>query len=123
MTKKEFYDKWLCAFAANISKEDMEKYIVSYGNYIWHAFSWELLDKNDYLAGDAAREAYDSIDKSDAIYLRWFDDDRARNLSAELYTAKALDDLHEVYVVSRDFKWTYIKTHECDLCGPYFMKR
>lgn len=123
MTKNEFYDKWLSAFASGISQEDREKYIVSYGNYIWHAFSWELLDKSDYLAGDAAREAYDSIDKNDAICIRWFDDEWTENLSAEFCTARALDAQHEIYVVSRDFKWTYIKTHENDQCGPYFMKR
>ena len=123
MTKNEFYDKWLNVFAANISQEDREKYIVSYGNYIWHAFSWELLDKNVYLVGDAAREAYDRIDKSGAVYLRWFDDEQTAELSEDLRTAQALEALHEVYVVSRDFSWTYIKTHERDLCGPYFMKR
>ena len=123
MTKNEFYDKWLSVFASGISKEDMEKYIVSYGNYIWHAFSWELLDKSAYLVGDAARAAYDSIDKSDAICLRWFDDDQVQEISEDLCKAKALDDQHEIYVVSKDFTWTYIKTHEHDLCGPYFMKR
>lgn len=123
MTKNEFFNKWLSVFAANISKEDVEKYIVSYGNYIWHAFSWELLDQNDYLVGDAAREAYDSIDKSDAICIRWwFDDDRTEDLPCDLHTAEALEKLTEVYVVSKDFQWTYIKTHE-SACGPYFMKR
>ena len=123
MTKNEFYDKWLSVFASGISKEDREKYIVSYGNYIWHAFSWELLDKSEYLVGDAAREAYDSMDKGDAVCLRWFDDDRTQELSEDLHTAKALDNQHEIYVVSKDFSWTYIKTHEYDACGPYFMKR
>ena len=123
MTKNEFYDKWLSVFAANISQEKKERYIVSYGNYIWHAFSWELLDQKDYLVGDAAREAYDHIDKSGAVYLRWFDDEQTQALPADLHTAHSLEALHEVYVVSRDFSWTYIKTHECDLCGPYFMKR
>ena len=123
MTKNEFYDKWLSVFASGISKEDMEKHIVSYGNFIWHVFSWELLDKSAYLVGDAARAEFDSIDKSDAICLRWFEDDWAQELTDDLCTAKTLDGQHEIYVVSKDFTWTYIKTHERDLCGPYFMKR
>lgn len=84
---------------------------MSYGNYIWHAFSWELLDKNDYLSGDAAKEAYNSIDKSIAICIRWFEDDQTENITCNLHTAEALDDLTEVYVTSSDFSWTYIKTH------------
>ena len=28
----------------------------------------------------------------------------------------------EFYVISNDYSWTYIKTHEGDLCGPYFLK-
>ena len=39
-----------------------------------------------------------------------------------LNTAEALDDFVEIYVVGKDFKWTYIKTHE-DMCGPYFMRK
>jgi len=27
-----------------------------------------------------------------------------------------------LYVVAKDYSWTYIKTHENDLCGPYFMR-
>ena len=50
-------------------------------------------------------------------------DDQVQEISEDLCKAKALDDQHEIYVVSKDFTWTYIKTHEHDLCGPYFMKR
>ncbi len=30
-----------------------------------------------------------------------------------------MDD--DVYVVDKDFKWTYLKTYET-MCGPYFAK-
>ena len=32
------------------------------------------------------------------------------------------EKLNEFYVVAKDYSWTYIKTHEGDLCGPYFMR-
>ncbi|MBE6729455.1 MAG: DUF4275 family protein [Ruminococcaceae bacterium] len=32
----------------------------------------------------------------------------------------ALNDIVEIYVVCKDFRWTHIKTHE-GICGPYFM--
>ncbi len=120
MTKEAFYSKWMKSFAADISEKDIQKYVVSTGNYIWHIFSWKLLNDNLYLTGNAAREAYDKIDKSGAVYIEWFDDGHIKDMGINLNTAKALDKFVEVYVVSKNFEWTYIKTHE-STCGPYFM--
>ena len=80
-----------------------------------------MLNDNKYLKGNEAKEAYDTIDKKGAIYIEWFEDKHSKDILWNLNTAKALDDLVEVYVVGKDFKWTYIKTHE-NMCGPYFMK-
>ena len=44
-------------------------------------------------------------------------------LSSEYDTAEKIDQkLTEFYVVAQDYSWTYIKTHEGDLCGPYFLR-
>ena len=51
----------------------------------------------------------------------WFEDDETKKLTTKLSTAKALDEMTEIYVIDSDFSWTYIKTHE-SMCGPYFMK-
>ncbi len=113
---------WLEHFAKFVSKNDIEKYVASYGNYIWHVFSWNLLDEKTFLVGDAAKKAYDEIDKGNALYIEWLqDDDCTKNLDRELYTSASLAQMDEVYVVASDFSWTYIKTHE-ECCGPYFMK-
>ncbi len=85
-------------------------------------FSWELLPQNVYLTGDAARKAYNAADKKDAEYIEWFEDDRTKKVTLEQKTAEQLEEYIEVYVVSKDFKWVYMKTHEGDCCGPYFMK-
>ena len=122
MTKEEFYTKWLQTFAIDVSEKDIKKYVQSTGNYIWHIFSWELLNESQYLSGPQAKEEYDKIDKKDAIYIEWFEDNHTKDITWPLSMAKTLDNLVEVYVVDKDFKWTYIKTHE-SMCGPYFMKR
>ena len=122
MTKEEFYNRWMETFANSIPKKDIIKYVKSTGNYIWHIFSWELLTEKHYLVGEKAREAYDRIDKNGAFYIEWFEDEQTKDMILNLSTAKNLDDLVEVYVVVRDIKWTYIKTHE-SMCGPYFMKK
>lgn len=121
MTRDEFYNKWLKRFAEGISKENIERYVVSTGNYLWHVFSWELLDEERFLVGDSAKDAYNKIDKDNAIYIDWFSDDDAGALPHELSEAEALDQMSEVYVAAPDFSWTYIKTHEI-MCGPYFMR-
>ena len=123
MTKNEFYDDWLKNFASDIPKKDIEKYVRATGNYIWHVFSWKLLDEKQYLVGDAARKAYDKINKNEAYCIEWFKDKVTKKLSLDLYSAKALDELVEVYVTGKNFEWTYIKTHENDWCGPYFMNK
>lgn len=122
MTKNEFYTKWLQVFASTVSKRDLECYVQATGNYIWHVFSWELLDASAYLTGDEAKKAYDRASKRDAIYFEWFEEDQTNALPWEQYAAKALDECTEIYVVGKDFEWTYIKTHD-SMCGPYFMKR
>ena len=37
-------------------------------------------------------------------------------------TSVSLDALagQDVYIVAKDFSWTYVKTHETGWCGPYF---
>ena len=121
MNKDEFYRNWLKTFAAGISTDDLEKYVVSTGNLIWHIFSWELLDKSRYLSGDQAKTAYNEVCKQDAMYLNWFSDDETQNIDVHTNSAEALDGMYEVYAAAKDFSWTYIKTHET-MCGPYFMK-
>ena len=121
MNKNEFYAKWLEHFSAGISKRELEKHVLATGNYLWHVFSWELLEDNRFLMGDQAREAYDEIDKRGAIYIEWFEDEKTHDITRNLNTALDLDKKVEVYVVASDFSWTYIKTHE-SMCGPYFMK-
>ena len=110
-------------FASGISKEDIKKYVVSTGNYIWHVFSWKLLPEETYLVGDEARRAYDAADKKNAMYIDAFGDGVCKALDDKYEKAASLEVLTEVYVVAKDFSWTYIKTHEEDFCGPYFCRK
>ena len=123
MKLKKFENCWLEHFAAGISKECIEKYVVATGNYIWHIFSWKLLPEETYLVGDSARDAYDMADKNDAVYIEPFGEGITKALEREYESAASLDALTEVYVAAKDFSWTYIKTHENDLCGPYFCRK
>ena len=119
MTLNEFEKRWLAAFAEGISKKQLEKYVVSRGNHIWHLFSWELLPEGSYLKGDAAREAYDHIshyERDSALFIEPFGKRHPESFSMtwQESSAQQLDQRTEIFVVAEDFSWTYIKTHEGD---------
>lgn len=124
ITKEEFIHQWLQHFAKEIPKDKLQKYVTN--QYIWHIFSWKLIGADCYLSGDAARLAYDNVDKSNCIFCETFGG-RGKGVTEVLLNAysssKSIDSqVTELYVVAKDYSWTYIKTHEGDFCGPYFMK-
>ncbi len=123
----EFKKKWLEVFAAGIPQKEIEEHVLStgkYRNFIWHIFSWQLIPQESYLMGEEARRAYMEVDKSDAIFIEPFSKTDSRPLLPILKNPHAVDFLCvEVYNAAKDFSWTYIKTHERDLCGPYFCRK
>ena len=122
MSKERFINQWLRHFAKDVNKKSREKCFVN--DFIWHIFSYELLEKGTYLVGDAARAAYDDAEKNDCIFCDMYGQNGVSDkMLAEYSSSKEIDSkIIELYVVSKDYSWTYIKTHENDLCGPYFMK-
>ncbi len=122
MAKQKFINQWLRHFAQGINKSQYEKYVKD--QYIWHVFSWELIKPDGLLTGDAARQAYNEAVKTDCIFCDMFNNGGVTDKFSPQYdTAEKIDEnLTEFYVVAKDYSWTYIKTHECDLCGPYFLR-
>lgn len=89
---------------------------------MWHIFSWG--EKADF-EGDDARRAFDSLDYEKAIRFHGgFSCEIADISVTEKLTAAEIDDDPEsdIYIVAEDFSWTYVRTHERGLCGPYFRK-
>lgn len=89
-----------------------------YSDYLWHAFSFELLDG---LCNDDARTALNNVENREVILLSNWDDTGFHISDASALTASNLEEIDDVVVTSVDFKWTYAKTHESAL-GPYFFK-
>ena len=120
-TKEKFIKKWLDTFVPNMTKTVYKSIIEN--QYIWHAFSFGFID--NYLVGKDARNAYDLIDKTDAIVFQLWDNyNTTKKMSEKFNNSKKLDLLPETYVVASDFSWSYISTHENDRqgLGPYFVK-
>lgn len=122
MTKQKFINQWLRHFAKDVAKDQLEKYVKD--QFIWHIFSWELIKPSNLLTGDEARQAFDQIPKDECLCCELYGDGGVTDkLLAQYDTAEKIDrSTTEFYVVAKDYSWTYIKTHEIEQCGPYFLR-
>lgn len=121
MSKEKFTNQWLRHFAPSVSKDQIEKYVRN--GCLWHIFSFDLLPRESFLVGDDARAAYNAVCDEDCIFCDVYGSGVTDKRKDAYWTASSIDEaVTELYVVSKDYSWTYIKTHE-ELCGPYFMKR
>ena len=120
MNHYELAKKWLSVFGADVEPELVQERVTSYGNYLWHLFTWGNVP---CLEGADARKAFDSLSFTEAI--RFYDgyDNHIENITeVGKLSAEELDQDfgNDVYIVAKDFSWTYVRTHERDCCGPYF---
>jgi len=123
MSDDELMKKWLSAFGKNVDKGLIEEHVTSYGNLLWHLFTWGEVP---CLQGEEARKAFDDLQYEEAI--RFYDGyaSHIEKVSAiGKVSAKAVDKDRgsDVYIVAKDFSWTYVRTHEIGICGPYFCQR
>ncbi len=123
MTKQKFINQWLRHFASELTKDQIKKYATD--QFIWHVFSYKLIEGDELLIGDNARKAFNQAIKADCFCCDMYNGNGVTNkLPHQFNTAEKIDaELNEFYVVANDYSWTYIKTHNGDLCGPYFFKK
>lgn len=119
-------ERWLDAFAAEVSEADLGRYVLAGGNYLWHIFSWKLVP---CLEGDAALRALAEAEETE-LYLFYSEyppqgTARVRPISREEAMSVPVPESHagtDWYLVDREFTWTFVHTHERE-CGPYFCRR
>ncbi len=123
MTKQKFTNQWLRNFAQDLTKDQLEKYVKN--QYIWHVFSYNLITPPELLTGDSARQTYNEMPKTDCIFCDMYNNCGVTDKLSDQYdTAEKIDvGLTEFYVVAKDYSWTYIKTHEGNSYGPYFLRK
>ena len=107
--------RWLEVFGAGVDPKIMAERVLDACNYYWHIFSWGEVP---CLEGEEARAAFDALEYGEA-YVFW---DFAPHMETiPKTTAAELDrGTSDVYVVDREFQWTYVHTHEDGWMGPYF---
>lgn len=113
--------QWEDNFANHIStNEKKDIFLKDSCGYLWHLFSYE---KRTCLQGEEANKAFNSIPK-DSCYVFYQRSNRALLLeSASSFSADDLMEELDIYIVDKEFNWTYIKTHETGYLGPYFSLR
>ena len=119
-TIKAVRERWLDTFAADVYENDLGKYVLAGGSYLWHIFSCNLVPS---LAGDDARKALAELPDVECyrFYKEYPPQDQPRIKAISMSEVSSLPDELDWYLVDKDFTWTYVHTHEED-CGPYFAK-
>ena len=122
MNNRELIDKWISVFGKDVDKKMIADHVTSSGNLLWHLFTWGNVS---CIKGDDARIAFDKLQYTEAI--RFYDgySNHIEGISiidkiSANYVDK--DKKSDVYIVAKDFSWTYVRTHEFDL-GPYLCIR
>ena len=118
MDNCELAEKWLSVFGEGVDKNLINDHVTSYGNHLWHLFTWGNVP---CLSGNEARSAFDILQYKEAIRFYGGYSNHINEISVvEKLSADSVDKDKgsDVYIVAKDFSWTYVRTHEYDL-GPY----
>ncbi|MDD3242482.1 MAG: DUF4275 family protein [Eubacteriales bacterium] len=119
MTDKEMIHKWLGVFGKGVDEKIIREHVTSYGNHLWHLFTWGGVS---CITGDAARIAFDKLPCTEVIcFSGGYSNSMEGLTTGKKLCANALDNSKEsdIYIVATDFSWTYVRTHEAS-CGPFF---
>jgi hypothetical protein len=88
--------------------------------YLWHIFSYK---KRQCLIGEEAEGAFENEEKK-SCYIFYQNSEEA--LALEDATAFDINDLlgeADIYIVDKEFRWTFIQTHEKGWIGPFFCRK
>ena len=123
MDNQTIIKEWLSAFGKDVDAKIIQRHVTAYGNLLWHLFTWGEVP---CIEGDDARKAFDDLQYTEAII---FYDGYSNSIEGVSCVGKfSADEIDrnensDVYVVAKDFSWTYVRTHETEMCGPYFCVR
>lgn len=116
-------ERWLAIFGENVDKGDIKKHVTSFGNHLWHLFSYELIP---CIEEDDARRAFDKLYYTEAIKFHGGYSGHIQDVSLigkvsaqEIENESEDEGSIDVYVIAKDFTWTYVCTHETGNFGPY----
>lgn len=111
MNFKELQNKYIKYFFKNLTEQDKEK--IYFNEYIWHAFSYELIP---CLKGLDAVKEFEKRIPNDVYVISIYSGivEERKNLTYEgLLRMRYMNSTYnDCYVVDKNFRWTFIFTHE-----------
>jgi hypothetical protein len=116
--------QWENNFANHLTAEEKKAiYLHNAGGacgYLWHLFSY---NKKTCFKEEQANIAFNNEPK-DSCFVFYQHSDYALILEkAFMFIVDDLFTESDIYVVDKEFTWTYVKTHETGWCGPYFGRK
>ncbi|MFT8320268.1 MAG: DUF4275 family protein [Bacillus sp. (in: firmicutes)] len=112
--------QWEDHFFDHLSENEKKAiYLHNEGGFLWHVFSYE---KKLCLKERQADIAFNREPKKSCFVFYQRGADAIIIENAEALTADDFINEKDIYIVDKEFKWTYVRTHE-SLCGPYFSRR
>ncbi|MGD6967378.1 DUF4275 family protein [Rossellomorea vietnamensis] len=117
--------EWEDSFANHLTKKEKASiHLFAKGGasgHLWHVFSYNTLE---CLEGEKAEEAFNYEAKKDCYVFFQHEDDALLVENALLFHTDDLFDEEDtdMYIVDKQFQWTFAVTHETGLCGPYFTR-
>ena len=116
--------RWEDYFADHLSDKEKKSIYLHledwYSGYLWHIFSYE---KRNCLKEEQADIAFNKRTKKFCyVFYQHSDDAFILEKASSLNVNDFLNE-EDVYVVDKEFNWTYVKTHETGWCGPYFCQK
>ncbi|MGX1265686.1 hypothetical protein RKD55_003490 [Rossellomorea marisflavi] len=118
--------EWETQFAGQLSDTEKKSiYLLDadgFGGYLWHLFSYK---KRTCLEGEKAEAAFRDQQKQKCFIFFQDTEDALLLENASGFDVKDLSSEvgRDVYVVDKQFRWTFVLTHETDWLGPYFSRR
>ena len=110
---KKLKDKYIEVFYKGLTEKDKEKIYLN--DYLWHAYSYEVIP---CIKGVDAVKEFKKREKNDVYvfclyngYVEEIKDLTYEKLLNMIYWDKIYSDC---YVVDKDFKWTFVYTHETE---------
>ncbi|KGR76903.1 DUF4275 family protein [Ureibacillus sinduriensis] len=113
--------QWEENFANHLSnKEKKSIYLLDedgFSGYLWHVFSYE---RRKCLKEEQADLAFNKERKESCYIFYQHLDDAVILENASALNVSDFRDEEDIFVVDKEFNWTYVRTHETGYCGPYF---
>ncbi len=128
--ERNIIKKWIEVFGLN--RTELNARLDFAEKYDADPLLWDLINPNEWLTGDEAREGFDALEYTNALIFKtayYSRCDEKIRMNEPCLIGKVshtefenLTHIDDIYIVAEDFSWTYIHTHEAEF-GPYFRRK